>query len=96
MQDDEFEWDDAKAATNVARHGVTFAAARLAFDDAFGVLREDRRESYGEDRYTLIAMVGQRLLFVGYTTRGDRIRIIMARFAEPFERRLYHEQNTQD
>ena len=35
MKDDEFEWDDVKAAQNLADHGVSFEAARLAFDDPF-------------------------------------------------------------
>jgi uncharacterized DUF497 family protein len=30
---------------------------------------------------------------VGYTLRSERTRIISARPAEPFERRLYHEKN---
>ena len=34
-----------------------------------------------------------RLLFVAYTMRGDVIRIISARGAEPYERRQYHEAN---
>jgi len=38
----------------------------------------DERETYGEDRYGLVAMVENRLLFVAYTLRGDRIRIISA------------------
>jgi uncharacterized DUF497 family protein len=33
MEDDDFEWDDAKATQNFASHGVSFEAARLAFDD---------------------------------------------------------------
>ena len=57
MRDDEFEWDDAKAATNLASHRVSFEDARLAFDDPFAVEREDRRESYGEERYILLGMV---------------------------------------
>jgi hypothetical protein len=56
MRDDEFEWDDRKAAANLRTHGVSFKAARLAFDDAFAVEREDRREDYGEDRYALLGM----------------------------------------
>jgi DNA-binding transcriptional regulator YiaG len=51
MQDDDFEWDDEKSAQNVAGHGVSFEAARLAFSDAFAVAREDRRQNYGEDRF---------------------------------------------
>jgi uncharacterized DUF497 family protein len=93
MEDDDFEWDDAKATQNFASHGVSFEAARLAFDDPFAVAREDRRHDYGEDRYFLLGMVQDRLLAVAYAQRGARIRIISARLAEPQERRRYHEEN---
>jgi uncharacterized protein len=93
MRDDEFEWDDKKAAASLARHSVDFALARRAFDDIDGVEIEDRRGDYGEDRYVLIGMAGHRLLAVTYTFRRERIRIISARPAEPFERRLYSEKN---
>lgn len=96
MEDDRFEWDDAKASENLARHRVSFEAARAAFGDVFGVVREDRREAYGEARFNLLAMAGDHLLHVTYTERGERIRIISARLAEPRERRRYHDQNTQD
>jgi uncharacterized DUF497 family protein len=33
MRDDDFEWDDEKAISNFAKHGVTFEQARAAFDD---------------------------------------------------------------
>jgi hypothetical protein len=94
MRDAEFEWDDRKAAANAARHGVAFETARLAFEDAFAVAREDGRENYGELRYVLLGMVDNRLLHVAYTTRGERVRIISARLAEPRERRRYHEENS--
>jgi uncharacterized DUF497 family protein len=78
----------------LARHGVSFAAARLAFDDPFAVVREDRRRDYGEDRYILLGMVENHLLAVVHTQRDARIRIISARLAEPRERRRYHEENS--
>jgi uncharacterized protein len=93
MKDDDFEWDDAKAAHNLAGHGVSFEAARLAFDDAFAVVREDRRQDYGEERFVLLGAVQERLLTVAFTIRGERVRIISARLAEPQERRRYHEEN---
>jgi len=94
MKDHDFEWDDEKAARNLARHGVSFDAARLAFDDPFAVVREDRRRDYGEDRYILLGMVENHLLAVVHTQRDARIRIISARLAEPRERRRYHEENS--
>ena len=77
MEDEDFEWDDAKAAQNLASHGVSFEAAQLAFDDPFAVVREDRRQDYGEDRFQ------DPLLAVVHAQRGARVRIISARLAEP-------------
>jgi uncharacterized DUF497 family protein len=37
----EFEWDDAKAAENLRKHGVDFREAALAFSDANAVLLYD-------------------------------------------------------
>lgn len=91
MTDSEFEWDEAKAASNYTKHGVTFEMARGAFRDIFANDRIDRRQSYGEERYLIIGMVEGRLLAVAYTMRGDAIRIISARGAEPYEHRLYYE-----
>jgi uncharacterized protein len=93
MRDDDFEWDDGKAAANLARHGVSFDTARRAFDDPYAMARDDLRERYGEERYALLGMVGDNLFYVAYTLRADRIRIISARGAEPYERRLYQKAN---
>jgi uncharacterized DUF497 family protein len=60
----------------------------------FAIEQVDDRENYGEERFTIIGMVENRLLFVAYTMRGENIRIISARGAEPHERRSYHEENT--
>jgi uncharacterized protein len=93
MRDGRFEWDDDKAALNLAKHKVSFRVAAHAFDDAFAVEREDDTEDYGEPRFNLLGMVDGRILLVVYAMRGDIIRIISAREAEPYERRLYHEEN---
>jgi uncharacterized DUF497 family protein len=37
----DFEWDDAKAATNIAKHGVGFEEAAIAMRD--DVTRHERR-----------------------------------------------------
>jgi hypothetical protein len=86
MTDDHFEWDEAKAAANLATHGVSFEQAAGAFRDPFGLEFQDDRAIYDEDRFVLVAMTEGRVLTVAYT-----IRIIFARQAEPHERRRYHE-----
>ena len=73
MQDGEFEWDDVKAVSNERDHGISFGMARAAFGDAFAIERVDRRHNDPEERFALLGMVDNRLLFVSYTMRGDRI-----------------------
>lgn len=91
MNDGRFQWDDVKAAANLAAHGVTFEAARDVFSDPFALDWLDDSEDYDEDRYATSGMAEGRILFVAYTMRGDAIRIISARGAEPYERKQYHE-----
>ena len=71
-----------------------FEMARDVFKDPFAVEWLDDREDYGEDLYVIIGMVKSHLLFVAYTVRGEAIRIISARGAEPHEPRQYHEENS--
>ena len=63
------------------------------FLDPFALEWLDDREPYGEERYVILGLVDNRLLYVAHTLRGDKIRIISARGAEPHERRQYHEEN---
>jgi uncharacterized protein len=93
VNDGQFQWDDTKASDNFAKHSVSFESAKNVFSDPFAIEQLDDRQDYGEERYTIIGMVDDRLLFVAFTMREDAIRIISARAAEPFERREYHEQN---
>ena len=62
-------------------HGVSFAFAMHAFKDPFAVERIDDRRDYGEERVILIGRVLDTVLFVVYTEREERIRLISARRA---------------
>ena len=94
MQDDSLDWDNKKAAANARKHAVTFEMARDVFKDPFAIDELDDRDDYGEVRFIITGMVEGHLLFVAYTMRDERIRIISARGAEPFEQRRYHEENS--
>jgi len=93
MIDEDFEWDDDKAASNLTKHGVSFDDARSVFRDPFAIELIDDRENYAEERYILIGMSIDNLLVVVHTQRDERNRIISARKAEANERRFYHEEN---
>ena len=89
----EFEWDPEKALTNSEKHGVSFDEAALAFFDPNAVELFDDMHSDDEVRFQLIGISSIRLLFVGYTVRDDRVRIITARKANAKQVRYYNEQN---
>ena len=94
MNDDGFEWDVAKAQSNLAKHGVAFEAACLAFDDLFALDRIDTGGDPAEVRYVLTGMANGVLLTVVYTERGERTRIISARKATRHEQREYYRSQT--
>lgn len=93
MVSDDFEWDDDKAASNLRKHGVSFDMAKHAFRDPFAIDWLDTKQDAAELRYALLGTVEGRVLFVAYTERDDRIRIISARGATGYERKRYHEEN---
>ena len=85
-----FEWDENKELLNIAKHRLDFRTAARVFLDPFLLEFEDDR-NYNETRWNVIGMVDGRVLFVTYTERNERIRIISARGAEAHERRKYHD-----
>jgi uncharacterized DUF497 family protein len=88
--DPQFEWDEAKAAANVRKHGVSFEEAITVFSDLNTITILDVAHSETEDRFVDIGLsVSGRVLVVVYTERGARIRIISCRKATPAERRQY-------
>jgi uncharacterized DUF497 family protein len=87
----DFEWDDAKASANEAKHGVRFEEAAEALTDPFSV---DFNDAAQPDRLVTVAMSPQeRILYVVTTDRGARLRIISARRASTHERRIYEEDS---
>ena len=86
----EFEWDAGKAASNLSKHGVSFAEAMTVFGDALEVMIHDPIHSDAELRFVSIGLSeAGRLLVVAYTERDQRVRIISAREATARERRQY-------
>lgn len=79
MLDEEFEWDDHKAASNSKKHNIRFETACRVFDDDDAIVGDDPSSSEDEDRFFIIGVVGEAVLTVIYTYRGERTRLISAR-----------------
>jgi uncharacterized DUF497 family protein len=71
----EFEWNPQKAASNRAKHGVSFEEAATVFRDALGRIVADPRHSADEERLVLLgASKDGHLLAVMFVDRGERVR----------------------
>jgi len=78
MHSDNFEWDDEKDALNIAKHGVSFDVATLAFFDPKRLVARDLQHSGTEERFFCWGLVKDSVMTVRFTWRGEAIRIFGA------------------
>ena len=97
-----YEWDEKKNRINQKKHGVSFEVAALALEDENCLVRQDRIDETGEQRWHAIGAAqldaGTRaVLFVVHVCRevndGEEVvRIISARRADKHDVKRYQEQ----
>jgi uncharacterized protein len=91
-----FSWDPVKAASNIEDHRVSFEEAASVFDDPLARTVHDAEHSSDEERFVTMGRSSSGvLLVVCHCDRGNRVRIISARFPEPRERRDYESKPEQ-
>ena len=85
-----FQWDEGNATKNRESHDVTQAECEETFFNQPFVVRRDRKHSRTESRlYGLGRTDAGRLLFIDFTIRGDKVRVISARDMTPAENQRY-------
>jgi|KBSMisStandDraft_5_1062788.scaffolds.fasta_scaffold335232_2 uncharacterized DUF497 family protein len=84
----EFEWDDAKRQSNLAKHGLDFVDVER-LDWRVAHIGRDARFDYGEDRFTAYGLLDDVLMVVIFTWRGEAMRIVSYRRANRMERKRY-------
>lgn len=88
-----FDWDKHKAASNFAKHKVSFEEAATVFGDPLSDTFDDPDHSIGEHRFLIIGhSETNRLLFVSHTDDGTTIRIISARELTRGEKESYGQE----
>ena len=89
----EFSWDEAKAASNLKKHGISFEEAQSVFFDELAIQFFDSTNSQlDEDRFLLLGTSNEeKFLLVCHCElkQGEIIRIISARKATKTERKFY-------
>jgi uncharacterized DUF497 family protein len=92
MKKTHFEWDNEKDKENQKKNDVSFSLAQHAFLDPRRIIVEDIQHSTGEDRYYCIGRVGEGIMTVRFTYRGNVVRIYGAGYWRK-GKRIYEEQN---
>lgn len=87
----EFEFDEAKSASNRAKHGIDFEAAQVLWDDVDRI--EIPARTQDEPRFLVIGRIGERLWSAVVTPRGRRIRIISVRASSRNEIKVYESED---
>ncbi len=88
-----FQWDDAKARGNVAKHGTSFEEAQTVFDDPLARIFADPNHSASESRWIIIGYSDRgRLLLISFAEDDEAIRLISARSADRRERKRHENE----
>ncbi len=86
----EFEWDRGNLDKSYKRHGVTPNETEEIFLDENILISPDTKHSFSEIRIKAIGKTAEKkLLFVVFTKRGNKIRIISARLVNKKEKSNY-------
>jgi uncharacterized DUF497 family protein len=87
-----FKWDKRKAEINRKKHNISFEEASTVFADLLSLTIPDPLHSANEERKVIMGYSEkQQLLVVVHTEKQDTIRIISARKATAYERKVYEE-----
>ena len=87
-----FEWDSGNIIKNKEKHNLDFWLIEEIFFNEPLIVKDDKGHSINETRYFALGKTDENLkLFVVFTVRKDKIRIISARKMNKKER-IYYEQ----
>ena len=86
----EFEWDDGNSLKNWVRHNISMQECEEAFFNLPLYFAPDFVHSETEERYYILGQTDRsRKIFIAFTIRGTRIRVISARDMSRKEREVY-------
>ncbi len=89
-----FQWDKDNLIKILESHNVTYFECEEAFNDPNKVMLKDVKHSLNEERYLMIGKTNlSRYLFVVFTMRKDKIRVISARDLNKKEYKLYEKKD---
>jgi hypothetical protein len=90
-----FDWDASNRDKNWKSHGVTTSECEEVFFNLPNLFQPDPAHSSTESRYFILGQTNSgRCLFIAFTTRNDKIRVISARDMSRKEIEIYERTNS--
>ncbi|MGA2090251.1 MAG: BrnT family toxin [Endomicrobiales bacterium] len=87
-----FDWDMYNADKILQKHNVTVSECEEVLINDI-VVAPDEKHSLYEQRYFILGVTeAERMLFVVFTIRRNKIRVISARAMNKKEKEVYHEK----
>ena len=91
---DGFEWDEGNSDKNWIKHQVPNSECEELFFNLPLMMVDDQKHSQDEQRYYALGQTnGNRWLFIAFTIRENKIRVISARDMSQNERKAYAKAN---
>jgi hypothetical protein len=87
----EYEWDEAKNRSNLAKHGLSFEDAERVFSGPCVTFQDDRFD-YGEKRFVTLGLLAGRLVVIAHSPRNEGMRLISMRKGNQREQKTYQER----
>lgn len=85
-----FEWDKSNIEKNWLKHGVTYKEIEEVFSNKPLLVSEDIKHSENEERYQALGKTNnERLIFLSFTVRKNKVRVISARDMSKKEEKIY-------
>lgn len=85
-----FEWDKGNIEKNWLKHGVSYKEIEEIFSNKPLLVSEDKKHSKIEERYQALGKTNnERLIFLSFMVRNNKVRVISARDMSKKEEKIY-------
>jgi len=92
---DGFDWDEGNIDKNWIKHQVSNSECEELFFNLPLLIADDKKHSQAEKRYYVLGQTNaNRWLFIAFTIRENKIRVISARDMSPKEESTYAKANS--
>lgn len=89
---EEFDWDKGNINKNLEKHAISFQECEQIFFDPNILILPDYLHSQNEIRYHALGKTKNNFLFISFTIRNNKLRVISARKMNKKEKNIYEQK----